>query len=91
MSRCPWALIGKTLGTRCFKEESHVRDPNRGTHVGRGLEPDFLIGVKGGGGEIRWLAGDPREQMTNRTDEYAWEIKSEMPFDFENMPEVSDG
>lgn len=79
------------MGTRCFKEESHVRDPNRGTHVGRGLEPDLLSSELRNSGEIRWLAGDPREQMTSRTDDYAWEIKGEMPFDWEDIPGVADG
>lgn len=91
MSRCSWALITPTLGTRCFKEEGHIHDANRATHVGRGLEPDLLSSSLRNPGEIRWLVGDPREEMTKRTDEWGWEIKLEAPFNWEDIPEVSDG
>lgn len=90
MSRCNWALITSTMGTRCFKEEGHIYDVNRSTHVGRSWEVVPLL-TPGGQKEIRWLAGDPREQMTSRTDDYAWEIKSEAPFDWEDIPGVADG
>jgi hypothetical protein len=65
-ARCPWAIKGgTTLTTRCMLAPHEGDDE----HIGRGLaELDYQ--------RWHWHAGNRREFLTDRTDEYAWEDRS---------------
>lgn len=65
--RCPYGLNYGSLSTRCMFKPGH-----NGPHEGKGLRKFTYQ-------RVRWFAGDGREFITERNDEFSWSEKRSKP------------